>query len=149
MNHMEHFNLLSPLLIKVEVLLVLVTILAASVAWLFWEIVSFIGREKEEEIDFEALKKCNHHRLIIPVSVQSACERVCDGCVALFITLPWSFSITSFLASIRCARYDFFFSPKLHLVIFIFTARMRSGCSRTRHSIQVNYGTSFMLGICF
>jgi len=65
----DQLNVLSPFLVKAEVLLVLVAVLIASVVWLFWEIFSFmVDREKEETNPnwWEALRNCPHRRLIIP-----------------------------------------------------------------------------------
>jgi uncharacterized membrane protein len=66
----EQLTALSPLLVKVEVLLGLVTILAVSLAWLFLEILNYVFSESEETNDdwWEALRHCTHRRLIIPVS---------------------------------------------------------------------------------
>lgn len=66
----QQLNVLSPFLGKAETLLVLVLVLVLSVAWLFWEIFSFVHRESEEANHdwWEALKNCPHRRLIIPVS---------------------------------------------------------------------------------
>lgn len=68
----QQLNVLSPFLVKAEVLLVLIIVLLASVAWLFWEIFSFVNRESEETNNdwWDALKNCPHRRLIIPVSIQ-------------------------------------------------------------------------------
>ena len=65
----DQLNVLSPFLVKAEVLLVLVAVLIASVVWFFWEIFSFmVDREKEETNPnwWEALRNCPHRRLIIP-----------------------------------------------------------------------------------
>lgn len=66
----EQLNVLSPFLVKAEVLLVLVLVLIVSVAWLMWEIFSFVVDRETEETNpdwWEALKHCPHRRLIIPV----------------------------------------------------------------------------------
>ena len=89
---MDHtINILSPLLIKVEVLLILVVVLALSVAWLFWEIFSFVTREKEEATDWDALKNCNHHRLIIPVSILRLALCLLDVLVNILPSIPSPF----------------------------------------------------------
>jgi len=65
----EELNVLSPFLVKAEVLLVLVVVLVASVVWLFWEIVSFMmdrGKEETNPDWWEVLRNCQHRRLIIP-----------------------------------------------------------------------------------
>ena len=66
----EQLNVLSPFLVKAEVLLVLVLVLIVSVAWLMWEIFSFVVDRETEETNpdwWAALKHCPHRRLIIPV----------------------------------------------------------------------------------
>lgn len=66
----EQLTALSPLLVKVEVLLGLIAILACALAWLFLEILNYVFSESEENSDdwWEALRHCTHRRLIIPVS---------------------------------------------------------------------------------
>jgi hypothetical protein len=59
---------LSPFLVRSEVLYLLGLVLVLSVAWLLWEIFSFAGADADVSGDWwEALRHCNHRRLIIPV----------------------------------------------------------------------------------
>lgn len=68
----QQLNVLSPFLGKAETLVTLVLVLVLSVAWLLWEILTFVHRESEETNHdwWEALKNCPHRRLIIPVSTR-------------------------------------------------------------------------------
>lgn len=69
----QQLNVLSPFLGKAETLLTLVLVLVLSVAWLMWEILSFVHRESEDANHdwWEALKNCPHRRLIIPVRMRA------------------------------------------------------------------------------
>jgi hypothetical protein len=92
----QQLNVLSPFLGKAETLLVLLAVLLLSVAWLLWEIFSFVHRESEEANHdwWEALKNCPHRRLIIPVRAGVAScrgrEQLDDG-VRLNLNSPPSF----------------------------------------------------------
>ncbi len=90
----QQLNVLSPFLGKAETLLVLLVVLLLSVAWLLWEIFSFVHRESEEGNHdwWEALKNCPHRRLIIPVSGHGVREgsgtaKRCPG----FVCMPPAF----------------------------------------------------------
>jgi len=67
----EKEEVVSSLIVQPEVLLVLVFVLVASTAWLVWEIslsLATADRDATNNDWWEALKHCQHHRLIIPVS---------------------------------------------------------------------------------